>query len=105
MKVGTLSVRVSSVCVSSVNVVVLEVELVCIGDHLVMCWLGGEVTVGCGYGALESAGDGWVVGDDYEREAVGLEAVKDVEHGVGVAVFCWFVGEEWRWREQRGRHR
>ena len=61
MKVGTLFVRVSSVCVSSVNVVVLEVELVCIGDHLVMCWLGGEVTVGCGYGALESAGDGWVV--------------------------------------------
>ena len=84
-------------CVSSVYLVVLEVELVRIGGHLMVCWLGSEVAVGYGYGALESAGHGWVVGDDYECEAVGLEAVEDIEHGVGVAgveVSCWFVGEE-----------
>ena len=62
-----------------------------------MCWLGCEVAVGNGDGALEPAGHGGIVGDDNEREAVGLEAVEDIEHGVGIAgvkVSCWFVGKE-----------
>ena len=62
--------------------------------------LGSEIAVGYGDGSLEASGDGGVVGDNNQCEAVGLEAVEDVEHGVGVSgveVSGGFVGEEEGW--------
>jgi hypothetical protein len=71
-----------------------------IGGSVVVGGLGGEVAVGYGDGSLEASGDGGVVGDNNESEAVCLEAVEDVKHGVGVSgveVSGGFVGEEERW--------